>query len=65
MLLYVQRFDRGRFRCLNAGIGIIKMTMSVRILIAAMEKYVANRLLQPAGKVGDHALEGSDPHSKA
>ena len=44
---------------------MIKIVTSVRMLIDAVEKYVAGRLLQPAGKVGAHAREKSLLHSNA
>jgi hypothetical protein len=42
-----------------------KIRISVRMFTDAMLKYVTGRLLQPAGKVGAHARQGSVPHSKA
>jgi hypothetical protein len=44
---------------------MIKIIASVRMLIDAVEKYVAGKLLHPCGNVGAHALEGSLLHSKA
>lgn len=34
---------------------MIRITASVKMLIDAVEKYVAGRLLQPSGKVTAHA----------
>lgn len=38
---------------------------SVKMLIAEVEKYVAGRLLQPCGNVGDHACAKLPLHSNA
>lgn len=45
--------------------GIIRITMSVKIFIDAIEKYEADKLLQPSGNRGSHANVGSLGHSKA
>ena len=42
-----------------------RIIKSVRMLIPAIEKYAAGRLLQPFGKVGSHARQGLEWHSKA
>jgi hypothetical protein len=55
VFLYSHRFLRCRFNWPNARSGMIKIIASVRMLIEAAEKYVAGKLLQPWGKVGDHA----------
>lgn len=43
----------------------MRITISVKMLIEAVEKYVAERMLQPSGKVGDQACDTSILHSNA
>lgn len=43
---------------ISCGIGMMRITRSVKIVIAAVEKYVAGRLLQPSGNEGSHARQG-------
>lgn len=45
--------------------GMKRIIKSVRMLVPAIEKYAAGRLLQPFGKVGSHARQGLVWHSKA
>jgi hypothetical protein len=60
-----KRFVRWSFSCPKARIGMTKMKMSVRMFTEAIAKYVLGKSLHPFGKVGDQALHGSLPHSKA
>ena len=65
LIFYLQRLLRCMLSLCIARIGIIRMIISVNMLMAAVEKYITGKLLQPSGNVGDHACEGRPLHSKA
>lgn len=61
----LQRFLLPIPNCEKARIGMRRMITSVKMLVVAVEKYVAGRLLHPRGNFGDHACAKLPPHSKS